>query len=389
MIGSRIKELRKRKRMTQTELSEGIVTKSMLSMVENGKAELSANALREIAVRLGVTTTELTIDQEAEVMKEAVEKIERSNIRHDKEKRREILQPFANGQVDSYWQGRVYLEYADSLPDSERKEILGYIDKAEKLSMRLADDDEMMMARISKAFYLLKWNRFDAAMDVIAELETPRDRPLQPATQIEFQMLLAFRAMIYYDHFPEAISVLNDALRYMKRKETFYRADEVHRLLAMAYFLNGEEKAYEREIDKALQYVSFTEDEVARVRISLSRSLIAVFREDAADIRKQLDILRKFDSKGLQPFIDFATGMLALLEEDIDSASSAFDSLWEQRKRWLEHSVLDQGYLCQGLLQAARKGIGTDRVDAIREIVSKFPEGHYKKDTQQLLDQLT
>ena len=39
MIGQRIKALRKEKKLTQSQLAEGIITKSMLSMIENGKAE--------------------------------------------------------------------------------------------------------------------------------------------------------------------------------------------------------------------------------------------------------------------------------------------------------------------------------------------------------------
>ena len=46
MLGTRIKTLRKTKKMTQSEVAEGIMTKSMLSMIENGKATPSLPALQ-------------------------------------------------------------------------------------------------------------------------------------------------------------------------------------------------------------------------------------------------------------------------------------------------------------------------------------------------------
>ena len=62
MIGQRIKALRKEKKLTQSQLAEGIITKSMLSMIENGKAEASMRSLREIAKRLDVTVQSLLVD---------------------------------------------------------------------------------------------------------------------------------------------------------------------------------------------------------------------------------------------------------------------------------------------------------------------------------------
>lgn len=53
-IGTKIKSLRKLKGMTQAELSNGIVTRNMLSSIENGNATPSLDTLIAIAKRLGV-----------------------------------------------------------------------------------------------------------------------------------------------------------------------------------------------------------------------------------------------------------------------------------------------------------------------------------------------
>lgn len=53
-LGSKIKELRKNKKMTQLELCDGLVTPSMISQIESGRAMPSPTLLKELATRLGV-----------------------------------------------------------------------------------------------------------------------------------------------------------------------------------------------------------------------------------------------------------------------------------------------------------------------------------------------
>lgn len=53
-IGEKVKQLRKAKGLTQTDLAGDHMTKSMLSQIENGRALPSMNSLQVLAGRLGV-----------------------------------------------------------------------------------------------------------------------------------------------------------------------------------------------------------------------------------------------------------------------------------------------------------------------------------------------
>lgn len=55
MIGRRIKELRKSAKLTQHELSEGIITRSYLSQIEKGMVQPSYEVLEQLAQRLNCT----------------------------------------------------------------------------------------------------------------------------------------------------------------------------------------------------------------------------------------------------------------------------------------------------------------------------------------------
>lgn len=58
-LGSRIRRLRKLRKMTQEELAGGICTKSFVSQVEKGHARPALDTLQAFADRLGVSLADL------------------------------------------------------------------------------------------------------------------------------------------------------------------------------------------------------------------------------------------------------------------------------------------------------------------------------------------
>lgn len=58
-LGERIKILRKKRGLTQSQLAAGICTKSFISQVEKGRANPAIDTLQAIAERLGVTLPDL------------------------------------------------------------------------------------------------------------------------------------------------------------------------------------------------------------------------------------------------------------------------------------------------------------------------------------------
>ncbi|MHB1627049.1 MAG: helix-turn-helix transcriptional regulator [Bacilli bacterium] len=61
LSGQRIRELRQERGLTQTELAKGIVTPSMISQIEAGKAHPSDSLLKELAKRLDVPEDDLSL----------------------------------------------------------------------------------------------------------------------------------------------------------------------------------------------------------------------------------------------------------------------------------------------------------------------------------------
>ena len=93
-LGLRIKKLRKEKKLTLAELAGDRLTKGMLSLIENGKAQPSMESLHYIADQLGIDVSVLLNDGQVEQLRELLLEVEdaHKNLGNDKEQIEKVLQ---------------------------------------------------------------------------------------------------------------------------------------------------------------------------------------------------------------------------------------------------------------------------------------------------------
>lgn len=77
-LGQKIRELRMKKGITQTELAEGLVTPSMISQIESDKANPSFKLLEGISRKLDVSIDEFLLDMQSELEAETRYKLAKS-----------------------------------------------------------------------------------------------------------------------------------------------------------------------------------------------------------------------------------------------------------------------------------------------------------------------
>lgn len=65
-VGNRIRQLRIKRGLTQSELADGIVTPSMISLIESDRANPSEKVLRAITEKLGVSLEELAVKESSD-----------------------------------------------------------------------------------------------------------------------------------------------------------------------------------------------------------------------------------------------------------------------------------------------------------------------------------
>lgn len=384
MIGQQIKALRKEKKLTQSQLAEGIITKSMLSMIENGKAEASMRSLREIAKRLDVPVQSLLVDAREADLQKIVEEIESTQGTLQSWKDEDVqqaLRPYLEDEMNSVWQGKAYTLFADTMfNNGEQQKLLELYDRAIAVFERFEEKEKLIMARISQAFYLLMWNRFDEAIERIDMLELIDLRSMKTKTRVEFSMLMVFRNMLYDDDLPGAIRRLEGTLDYMTRTKIYYRVDDVYRVIAICALYLKDEDLVLSALEKAKQYTAFTGDVSMKIRVAMTEALYAIDYRKTDLLKQQISVMDQLLA-GNEEFIaafEMSKGVYFALTGETEVARKSFLKLLEHHDQWAKHGFVDQAIYFEGLLIGTSHGCGDEWIPLIEREVGLFPEGRFR-----------
>ena len=391
MVGQRIKTLRKEKNMTQTDLAEGIVTKSMLSMIENGKAEASMRSLREIAKRLGVSLQSLLSDPEEGALQRLVEEIDfqQLSIRPlTSERIRELLMPHMDVSQDTVWYGRALVLLGDSyFQSNQQQRVLTYYEQAIEQFERLHEKEETLRARLGQIFYLMSWNRYEEATRQLDQLERQELTNVSAKTHVEYSMLIAIKYLFYEDDVPLAITQLESTIDYMERSITFYRADDVYRLIAICGLYIGDEPKIQAALEKAKQYVTFTNDEAMRIRLALTEAFYAIDYRRIPELKVQIDLIDELldGEVGNSPAYDMMKGIYHAMLNETETGRAHFLRMMDHYETWKLHHAMDRAIYFEGLLIGTQYGCGNDWIPQIEQELASFPPGRFYRHLTSLL----
>jgi len=372
VLGERIKQIRKQKKMTQTDVATGIITKSMLSMIENGKATPSLPALQAIARRLQVTVEELMLDPRDVQMRKLIETIRsRDTPYHSDEKVQEILRPYLVPETNSYWQGQVFHEYGDALRMSDPELGLTYFEKAEQVFQQLGRQDEQLLAQIAKVYFLFNLKRTKEAYELIEIMDVPREIPLAPKTYLKFQILRVLRSSMFDDHYAEAIALLREGVQYMREQDVYYHVISFQRFLGLFLYLEGEVEQSQREFDRLEQFFAFSETTaVGRIEVDLTKGLIAIFENDTNGMQIAWENLVAVAIDDAKHYIGQLEVHLLVngIELPNQTLQQSVDKIWEMQDAWLAASGFDQAMMLRTLVLAMQQGVGQERLEDVQRL---------------------
>lgn len=394
MLGRRIKTLRKTQKMTQSEVAEGIMTKSMLSMIENGKATPSLPALQRIAERLHVSVDELLLDPRVTEMKQLLEQIESPKSEYYSEQQIiEMLSPYLDPAVPSYWQGQIYHKYGFALRFLNPEEGLRYFELAFDIFKNLDLRDQQIEVQISKVYFLFFLRRYEEAYQLIDAMMIIQDIPLSHETFLDYQMLQALRVSVKEDNWTESIVLLREGIAYMREKGVYIEVISYHRLLALFLSLTGDYASAKTELDKLNHFFLFTEANVyERLLVELTKGSIAIHQKDYAGIRYARERLVEVDIEASYHYTGQLEVYLCLwqqpgekLEFDLQGAVA---KIWGNVHIWRVASEYDLSEMLQTLALAMTKGTGLEHRDEVEQMTAHLSRGYFKQTIEQLLAEL-
>ncbi|MEH7391166.1 helix-turn-helix domain-containing protein [Bacillus sp. JJ1503] len=278
MLGERIRKLRKQRKMTLEELAGVALTKGMLSLIENNKANPSIESLHYIAEQLGVEVSDLleevSFSELSEVLEQAEELYSEDELSDPEttflntvkaSKIIALIEPYVPNLTNGYVSARLLDIYSRCL---YKEKISGWEKFSEQAAV-IYDQMNLTSRRadigIFRALEKFIELNYEQSLTIFlrerAKIEA-HHAYIDPKTRLDLDY---HEAVLYFSagHSEEAAQVLENAFAYSKKHRIFYHIDDLYRLAAGYAMItkNEERKLYYSK--KLMQYGEFADDMIS------------------------------------------------------------------------------------------------------------------------------
>ncbi|MFB3161024.1 helix-turn-helix transcriptional regulator [Neobacillus sp. 179-J 1A1 HS] len=296
MLGDRIRKLRKQKKLTLEALAGQGLTKGMLSLIENNKAQPSMESLAYIAKGLGVEVTDLLEEVSTLELREVLEKAEQL-YNEKKEKATDkykqlltLLEPYIKNLPQGYEAARLLDIYSRSLYEEKRSGWEELSNQAATMYDKMNVTANRAQIAIFRSMVKFIEHDYSNALEILLSERTEIESNhvyIDPMTQVDLDYSEAILHFAVGD-FETASHVMENALIFSKKHRIFYRADDLYRIGAGQAMMFRDKEKREHYLRKLKQYGDFAEDTLSILvhDLLIAMTLIAEDKEyaDAIEI---------------------------------------------------------------------------------------------------------
>lgn len=312
MLGDRIRKFRKQKKMTLEALAGKELTKGMLSLIENNKANPSMESLAYIANQLEVDIADLMGEVSTDELRETLEQVEKIfNVPFrqdfpDKYKQLiELIEPLIGNLTKGYESARLLEIYSYSL---QREGLSGWESLLENASDMF---DQMNISSNRTAIGIFRSNlaffdhNYQESLNILIaerkEIEAKHSY-IEPMARLDLDYS---EAILLYavGNSEAAIETMEKAVVFSKEKRIFYLIDDLYRLAAAHAMMEGNKQEKDYYLLKLKQYGEFAEHASSICFCELFKIIELI--SDEKDYTKALAIIEESLSAG--NLIDFYT----------------------------------------------------------------------------------
>lgn len=273
-LGERIRTLRKQQKMTLETLAGAGLTKGMLSLIENNKANPSMESLNYIASQLGVEVADLLEEISGQELRKVLDQAElllntKDYELADLEQVKNLIEPYLPKLTQGYEATRLLDIYGRCLAYSSPDESIALLKKVAKMYEELHLITKSADIGRNLAIIPFMKHQYQIALDVLLEeRKKMEENPLwiDPLSRMDYDYL---EAVLYFavGKNTEAIQLMNDAIHYSNEHKIFKQIDNLFRLAAAHAMMeeNVEKKDY--YLKKLEAYSEFADDEDSKAFI--------------------------------------------------------------------------------------------------------------------------
>jgi len=276
--------------MTLEELAGTELTKGMLSLIENNKAQPSIESLNYIAKRLGVEVGELLEEvstQELRDLLEKVEKIYTSIVKIEESEKYftqviDLVTPYIDKLSKNYESARLLDLYGRCLYNLKKDGWQPFIERAAdiyvemKLSARRAD-----IARFYSGVEMNNRN-YEKSLEILIKERKQIESAypfIDPTTRLNFDYFEAV-LLLAVGHVDRAITVLENGIEYSKQHKIFYRINDLYRLYGAYALLYQDEEKLQYYAQKLKLYGEFADDKDSVYLYYILQAELLMFRDE-------------------------------------------------------------------------------------------------------------
>ncbi|AOV06660.1 helix-turn-helix domain-containing protein [Sporosarcina ureilytica] len=302
-LGERIRKLRKQQKLTLEALAGNTLTKGMLSLIENNKANPSMESLSYIAERLGVDVSELLEEVSNQELREVLGQAEKlfhtefDDLSDEFDRLIALINPYLPKLTQGYESARLLELYSRTLHFEKIDGWQTYSDRAAALYEQMNITQRRATIGIFRSMVHFPERNYKKALEILqnerSEIEQ-KNTFIDPMTRLDFDYTEAI-LLFAVGNSDEALKIMESAIEFSKDKQVFYQIDHLYRLATFHAMMTGDDEKLKYYMKKIELYGEFTDDKNSILFVNF----IKVHRLTSFEkkYKTALDLLEKYDAK--------------------------------------------------------------------------------------------
>ena len=267
-LGERIRKLRKQQKLTLETLAGKELTKGMLSLIENNKANPSMESLTYIAKRLGVEVSELLEEVSSQELREVLAQVEKlyytevDDLSYEHDQLITLVKPYVSKLTQGYEAARILELYSRALHHENIEGWQIYSDRAALMYEQMNIIPRRANIGIFRAGVKFYKRDYSGALNKLlaerSEIET-QNTFIDPTTRLDFDYTEAvFQFAV--GNSKEALKVMESGIEFSREKQVFYQIDHLYRLATYHAMMMRDEEKMNYYVKKIALYGEFADD---------------------------------------------------------------------------------------------------------------------------------
>ena len=270
-LGERIKQLRKQQGLTLQALAGDELSKGMLSLIENNKANPSMESLSYIAERLGIERNELLEEIPTAELRSLLDTVEekRKHVSGTDEEMlaayqniAEQIHPYVEKLPFRYESARLLEIYSRCSYNAKCYDWQSAFDRAESIYEQLHLINHIADLHMFRALIKLSERQYGEALETLqASRKTIEEQAgsLDPLKKLDFDYYESILYSATGDK-ENARRLMEEAIAYSKDHQVFYQTNALYRLAGFEALLSGDMERKDYYIGKLRLFAEFAED---------------------------------------------------------------------------------------------------------------------------------